>query len=235
MQYIKVFPKIDVIEFTPFRNFPEILHIFTTRDFGNTGLHVVKTQDKLNKAIERRKMACRTAGVDFNHLVTAQQVHGDRVIPVNPSMRGMGGADYSQAIPNCDGLISSYSSVPLAIFVADCLPLYIYNYQDKVIGLIHAGKAGTQLEIAKKAVERMQAEYDIDPKKCLAILGPAIGPCCIEMDLYSLNRKQLYQAGLNEDNIYSVDTCTSCQDNLFYSFHKEREKAGRMMALFMLK
>ncbi len=235
MKHSKIFPKLGLIEFSPLRNFPEIIHGFTTRELGNTALHVATTQDKLNKAIKNRKIVCRIFCVELNRLITAQQVHGDRIVPVNPMMKGMGSTVYSEAIPNCDGLITDYERLPLAIFVADCLPLYIYAYQAKAIGLIHAGKAGTQLEIARKAVEKMESEYHLKPKECIALLGPAIGPCCIEMDLYNLNRKQLYQAGVPQENIYSVDTCTSCQNQIFYSYHREREKAGRMMAFFMLK
>ncbi len=235
MKYSKIFPKLGLIEFEPLRKFPEIIHGFTTRKFGNTALHVTTIQRKLNEAIRNRQIVCRTFRVELNYLVTAQQVHGDRVVPVSPNMAGMGSSVYSEAIPNCDGLMTNYERIPLAIFVADCLPLYLYAYQAKAIGLIHAGKAGTQLEIARKAVEKMEEEYRINPKECIALLGPAIGPCCIEMDLYNLNRKQLYQAGLSQGNIYSVDTCTSCQNRPFYSYHREREKAGRMMAFFMLK
>ncbi|MEA3369587.1 MAG: polyphenol oxidase family protein [Candidatus Ratteibacteria bacterium] len=235
MKHSKIFPKLGLIEFSPLRNFPEIIHGFTTRELGNTALHVATTQDKLNKAIKNREIVCRTFRVELDRLVTSQQVHGDRVVPVNLMMRGMGSRVYSESIPNCDGLITNYEQLPLAIFVADCLPLYIYAYQAKAIGLIHAGKAGTQLEIARKAVEKMESEYHLNPKECIALLGPAIGPCCIERDLYNLNRKQLCQAGLLQENIYSVDTCTSCQNQVFYSYHREREKAGRMMAFFMLK
>ena len=235
MKHSKIFPELGLIEFNPLRNFPEIVHGFTTREFGNTALHVAATQDKLDKAIRNRQMFCRTFRVKLDRLVTAQQVHGDRIVPVNPMMMGMGSRIYSEAIPDCDGLITNYEQLPLAIFVADCLPIYIYAYQAKAIGLIHAGKTGTQLEIARKAVEKMEAEYHLKPKECIALLGPAIGPCCIEMDLFNLNRKQLYQAGLPQENIYSVDTCTSCQKQFFYSYHREREKAGRMMAFFMLK
>lgn len=235
MQHVKIFDKIGIMEFNPLRNLPEVTHCFTTRESGNMGLHVAATKSKLIKTVENRLMVCRTFAINFNFLVTAQQVHGDRIVPVNPGMRGLGHREYSEALPNCDGLITNYDGVPLAIFVADCLPLYIYDPRKKVIGLIHAGRAGTQMEIARKAIEMMETEYETSPRDCLAILGPAIGPCCLGIDLYDLNRRQLYQAGVSQEKVYSVDTCTSCQSELFYSYHREKEKAGRMMALFMLK
>jgi len=235
MKYAKVFPNLGVIEFDPLKNFSEITHFFTTRQFGNMALHVATTESNLRGALVHRERACQTYAIDSNHLVTAQQVHGDRLVRVRPGMRGMGAKDYSQAIPDCDGLLTAYNQVPLAIFVADCLPLYIYDYRNQAIALVHAGKKGTQLEIARKALKMMEEEYQTDPKKCLALLGPAIGPCCLDLDLYDLNRKQLYQAGLMEERIYSVDTCTSCESQLFYSYRREKEKAGRMMALLMIK
>jgi len=223
-----------IIEFSPLNSFSGITHFFTTREAGNMGLHVVTTKDELEKTVSNRQRVCQLFGIDLNYLVTTQQVHSACVIPVNRQMRGMGAKVYKEAISACDGLLTNDVKVPLAIFVADCLPLYIYDRENKAIGLIHAGKKGTQLQIAKEALRSMKKEYKTNPENCIAFLGPAIGPCCIELDLYNLNREQLEQEGFLKGNIYSVDACTSCQNQIFYSFRKEKDRAGRMMALFML-
>ncbi len=235
MKHVKFSSVPGIIEFNPLVNYPEINHFFTTRQSGNMGLHVVNSRDDLAGVIGNREKVCQSRGVDLNRLTTAQQVHGDNVLFVNPALSGRGASIYDESLPDCDGLLTNYRNLPLAIFVADCLPLYIYDKKNKAIGLIHAGRKGTLLGITGKTMEKMKKRYNTDPGQCLAFLGPAIGGCCFEVDLYKLNKEQLGSAGLMPGNIYSVDTCTSCQNDVFYSYRREKEKAGRMMAVLMLK
>ena len=54
------------------------------------------------------------------------------------------------------------------------------------------------------------------------------------VNLWNLNKIQLLCAGLKSDNIVSSNICTSCHNDLFFSYRKENRVTGRMGAVFML-
>lgn len=46
-----------------------------------------------------------------------------------------------------DGLVTNIPNLVLTTYHADCVPLYFYDYDKKVIGLAHAGWKGTYKNI----------------------------------------------------------------------------------------
>ena len=50
------------------------------------------------------------------------------------------------------------------------------------------------------------------------------------LDLVKANRRQLLDAGVPEENIESLDLCTACRTDLFFSYRKEHV-TGRMLAV----
>lgn len=55
-------------------------------------------------------------------------------------------------------------------------------------------------------------------------------PKRIFLDLAEANRRQLIDAGVPVSNVSTVDFCTSCRTDLFFSHRAEHGKTGRMMA-----
>lgn len=55
-----------------------------------------------------------------------------------------------------------------------------------------------------------------------------------QLDLITLNRLQLIDAGLPETHVASAGLCTSCLPNLFYSFRRDKKKRGNMVSGIML-
>ena len=110
----------------------------------------------------------------------------------------------------------------------------------------------------------MEAVFGSKPGDIFAALGPCIGRCCYEvgpevirdvreafpfgddhietkpdgkgmLDLVGLNRGALVRAGLSPDQIWSADLCTYCREDLFYSYRREGEGTGRMLAGIMIE
>ena len=51
------------------------------------------------------------------------------------------------------------------------------------------------------------------------------------LDLVEANRRQLLDAGVLAKNIESLDFCTSCRNDLLFSYRKEKGVTGRLMGV----
>jgi hypothetical protein len=54
------------------------------------------------------------------------------------------------------------------------------------------------------------------------------------LNLWEANRRTLLEAGLKEENITAACLCTSCLNELFFSYRAQGGTAGRMASLIML-
>jgi copper oxidase (laccase) domain-containing protein len=53
----------------------------------------------------------------------------------------------------------------------------------------------------------------------------------MKLDLGEANRRQLVSAGIPEGQVEVSGLCTVCLEEEFYSYRREREKAGRMLSV----
>lgn len=235
-----------------------ILASFTSREKGvspppynslNLGF---KAGDDPQIVIKNRELVCDCLKLDFERLTTAKQIHSDGTVLVTPELIGRGKASEETAIPQTDALITNLRKVPLALFFADCVPIILVDPINKAAGIIHAGWQGALAEIAAKTFLQMQKNFHSQPQEILVFLGPSIGPCCYQVDeeradrfrkkfpgaladknsvnLEEANKLTLERLGIPPKNFYSAGTCTSCRNDLFFSYRKEKI-TGRQAAL----
>ncbi|MBI4832252.1 MAG: laccase domain-containing protein, partial [Candidatus Lindowbacteria bacterium] len=146
------------------RPFDRIVAAFTTRrpaakaSHGdlNTGLH---TGDDPINVIENRRLVFGDLELDPNSFTAAQQVHGDNIERVDRNQCGMGALHYQDAIPATDALITDVPGIPIGVFTADCVPIFLYDPGRMAVGIVHAGWRSTVLEIASKTVKKMAQEF----------------------------------------------------------------------------
>lgn len=160
------------------------------------------------------------------------------------------------AVPG-DGLVRR--NVPVAVITADCVPVLLVDPVGKVCGAVHAGWKGTLGGIVGNAVQAM-VRMGADARSLRAAIGPHIGACCYDvpeerarafierfsrdekmafkdestwyLDIGWVNYRQLIDAGLSSNHIDAPPTCTSCQNNEFFSYRKDsKETYGEMMAV----
>ena len=181
-------------------------------------------------------------GVNKKALASARQVHGRKIVSVEAG-GGVGEAD---------GLITNTPGVALGITVADCVPVLLFDPRAGACGAVHAGRAGTELNIAGAAVSALATAYGSNPPDIVACVGPSAGPCCYEvseemaaafaglglpvqgrnLDLWGANRMQLEAAGVPANQISISGTCTICGTG-FHSY-RSGDKGARNMALILL-
>jgi YfiH family protein len=139
------------------------------------------------------------------------------------------------------------------------VPVLIADVGGRAVAAVHAGWRGAAGGIAALAVAELEA-LGIPPGRLIALLGPAVGPCCYEvslevlervatasgvppreldrregsgmprLDLAAANRAQLMRAGLPDEAVHSAPWCTSCDEDLFFSYRRDGERTGRQMA-----
>lgn len=246
---------------------PGLCHVVTARAGGvsappydalNLALHV---GDDRERVVENRRRVCEALGVEFGRLTLGQQVHGDGVCVVEASDAGRGRERLEDGIPDTDGLIVREPGIAIGVFVADCVPLLLYDPERRVAAAVHAGWRGTTAGIAGRAVRAMADEGGARPESIIAGVGPAIGLCCYQVseplaramreaaasdrvaearqgrwyaDLAEANRRQLLAAGVRAEHIELSGICTACRSHEFYSERKLGRPTGRFAALVTL-
>ena len=175
------------------------------------------------------------------------QTHSTITIPATPENREK----------NADASFTNETNRICAVLTADCLPLLICNKQGTHIAAIHAGWRG----LANGIIETTLTSLQQPAHDLLVWLGPAIGPQKFEVgkdvydaftqkhaesdsafaplsgdkwlaDLYALAKIRLKLQGIS--HIYGGEFCTFTQDDLFFSYRRDKGKTGRMASLIWI-
>lgn len=201
-----------------------------------------RTGDDLERVRGNRVRA--VAALDVPRFAVARQVHGIDVARVPASAAGAGFDDPGTALGPADVLVTTERAVPLAVLVADCLPIALAS--EGLLVMVHAGWRGLASGILSRAVSAFA-----DPTEVAAVIGPAIGSCHYEvgpevvaaveagsgggavverrdgsvaLDLRSTAVRGLAAEGITE--VEAVEVCTACEADRFYS-HRRDGQTGR--------
>lgn len=219
----------------------------------NLALHV---GDAGATVIRNREAICRLLGLNPTRMTCAEQVHGNRVAVVDESSAGSGAALLEEAVRGADALVTDLEAVPLALFFADCVPVVIVEPWQRIIAVAHAGWRGVYADIVENTIEKITERWAVEPGEMFAFIGPSIGACCFQvgedliekfveifpdkerwlrgdkLDLPALVGYQLEKAGIKRAKMFSCEeSCTSCGNDLFFSFRGDGGVTGRQAAI----
>jgi YfiH family protein len=207
-------------------------------------------------ALDNRKEFLEDLGVNYKFIVCAKQIHGSSIKYVKARDIGSGALSYDTAIADTDALVTDVKNLALAVFTADCLPVFLYDPKTPAIGLAHAGWRSSKENISAKTIQLMVKLFKTKPGDLRLAFGPCMRSCCYEvgvefkeqfsqavierngrlyLDLVSQNKKQALECGVSKDNIFDCNLCTACRNDVFFSFRKEDKRSGRMISVLMLK
>jgi YfiH family protein len=181
----------------------------------------------------------------ISELHSLRQIHSNRVLIADrPGLLGEG-----------DALVTNLPNLDISVRTADCYPILMADVRNRAVAAVHAGWRGTAAQIVGKTLERMKAEFGTSPNDVFAAIGPGIGACCYEvgqdvarqfsstavlnlarthLDLAFENRKQLEASGVQPQNIETLGVCTFCDAERFFSYRREKERAGRMTSFIRI-
>lgn len=223
----------------------------------NLGFHV---GDRAESVRLNRRDWLAALGRPLLEPAAAHQVHGARVAPAGALHAGANWQTEEQTLRATDGLATDTLRMPLAIQVADCLPIAVADPVHGALVAAHAGWRGLAGGLLEQAVAQLAATWGTNPADCAAWIGPGIGACCYEvgedvarqfpgasipsgsawrLDLRGEALRRLRGVGLVEENLVSLDLCTSCRPELFFSHRRDTGAGagatGRMMMLAWLE
>ena len=75
-----------------------------------------------------------------------------------------------------DGIITVNRSLIPTVTVADCMPLYLYEPETGVFGIVHSGWKGTG--IVADAIKLAEKDYGARAQNFCVVIGPHIRACC---------------------------------------------------------
>ncbi len=165
-------------------------------------------------------------GIEPKMLRRAQQVHGNKVALV-------GDIGCSYPVEGVDALFcGGKADCCLGIYVADCAAVWIYDTVGQSRALIHSGKAGTQQNIVGETLKSMYKVLGVQAADCIAVISPCIRPPHYEVDIVTMIKQELEEAGIAPQNIHDCGLDTAADLETFYSYRVEKGNTGRMLALF---
>ncbi|MGB6544513.1 MAG: peptidoglycan editing factor PgeF [Candidatus Acidiferrales bacterium] len=159
---------------------PWLVHGFSTRidnargakgacfNLGFTGSDV-----RAVVAARRSRFAAVLGAADWP-MIAARQFHSD-VIQVIEKPR------VPEEPPRADALITQARGVLLSVQTADCVPILLADTRRRAVAAVHSGWRGTLARIVQKTLGQMLMSFGTHPADVIAVLGPAIGPCCYQV------------------------------------------------------
>jgi len=184
----------------------------------------------------------KAVGIHELRVVTMKQMHGDHIVEVKDK-------DLKEA-GEADGMVTTQDEAFLGVLTADCVPILISVPSRRLTAVVHAGWRGTLAGLTPKMVTYLQDRFHVGPESLEVALGPAIGPCCYEvqndvsapllakwkgfteqslqsrngkqfLDLRTLNTLQLQESGVPPAQIFTLGPCTTCASDEFYSYRRD--------------
>ncbi|MBI2387763.1 MAG: polyphenol oxidase family protein [Elusimicrobia bacterium] len=195
---------------------------------------------------ESSQRVAASAVLELPDPLLLKQVHGTVIHRAAHSANGLEGDGWTMG-PGDEGLC-------VAVYVADCMPLYLWTDDGKYAGVFHAGWKGMAAGMPGKAVAAL-VERGAKASRLQAAFGPHISadvykvgedlensfPAAsfrrngsdVFLDLDADARRQLEAAGVPARMIGPAAPCTLSNEDSYHSFRRQKDGA-RMLAFLSL-
>lgn len=227
-------------------------HFFTTRDFV---LASGNCEDLSKSVSENVDFLLNELKLTEKNLYRVKQTHSPNVVVAESNIH---------LYEDTDGIILTEPDTVTFLNFADCTPIILYDNILNIGSVVHAGWRGTASKIVQKAVAKM-AEIGSYADNIAAVIGPSIGKCCycvdenvflqiidgIDKNLtdktfeYDKNSKKYYvdlklinKIILEQSSVKKIDVtdyCTSCSNDVFFSYRKENGHTARHSAVLKIR
>lgn len=133
-------------------------------------------------AINSYKNLCDSIGSNYINTVKTNQNHTDTIKIANKKIKEDEPDFNLEEYKETDGLVTNKKNLILSTTNADCILLLLFDPIKKVIANVHSGWRGTLQRISTKAIEKMEKEYNCNPKDIICCICPSIRKCHFEVE-----------------------------------------------------
>lgn len=227
---------------------------FSNKNDGNMSFYAGKEREV---SYENRKRFFQERSVDLSRAIFLQQTHSNHILVVGEGDAGRGSKSHTDALLGADAFITNIPGIALCVQVADCASVLLFDSVHRVTAAVHSGWRGTLQNIVGETVLKMNEVFGSEGRDIQAWIGPAIGGSCFiidhriadpvreksfdglsiegtHWDIAMACRGQLIEKGLRREHIYMSGECTVCGKDIFFSYKREGDHAGRMLAGIVL-
>jgi polyphenol oxidase len=189
------------------------------------------SQDKQSYRDQEIDLLSGFLKIDQSRIFMLNQVHGDLILDADMTN--------NKPFPEADGFITRAENLCLVIRTADCVPVFVFDSKNKILGAVHSGWKGCRLNITGCLIKKMKSGCNSKDNDLYAYVLPSIGPESyiikmdvgsyftkdiqtrdnnIYLDLWKNIYRSLRQEGVPEDNIFLSGQCTYRNNTDFFSY-----------------
>jgi YfiH family protein len=171
---------LPVYRFEQLNRDPTLIHAIFTRaggvsypPYASLNLGHTVGDDPASVQINHERVY-QALGVARTRVVTCHLTHSADVLVVRLT-------DAGRVVGQGDAIVTADMGVYLSMRFADCAPILLHDPVRRAVGLAHAGWRGTLKNVAGSTVKTMVSELGCSADNIMAVVGPAIGPCCYQV------------------------------------------------------
>lgn len=220
-------------------DFPWLVQGTTTRGSGAEPFDLGIFSEGRPVDVVCRNWARLLASVGCTSAVHARQLHGAevRVADVSTTSQPRACPDEGPHLQEpCDGHLTRETGLLLAVATADCIPVFVVDPTQRVVGAVHAGWRGVAAGVLDRTLAALAAHFGSAPEALHVHLGPAICGQCYEVgpevfealdqrvpstptpiDLRSVLSERAVRLGVDPMRLTVSEHCTRCTGSELYS------------------
>ena len=130
--------------------------------------------DSPDHVSQNRQLLCNELGISDHQLFLPHQVHGKGILLINDDFLKCGEEERIKCLEGIDAVVTRIPGICIGVSTADCVPVLLYDEEQKVSAAIHAGWRGTVAKIVSDTVRFMEDECGCAATNMKAIIGPSI-------------------------------------------------------------
>ncbi len=212
---------------------------------------LLKREDLL-KSLDNKGFKC-------DKLLFVNQIHSSEVVIVDEKNKLYD----MHNLPKADAIVTNLKNIAIAVFTADCAPVFLFDKNKVVIAALHAGWRGAKSGIVKQTIGAMK---NLGAENIKAIIGPMIQQNSYEISqeyfddfilekesnkkffkekpeqgLYLFDLPAYVMEKLQEEKILEIENSaidTYKNEESFFSFrrsvHRQEKDCGRNVSVILI-
>ena len=200
-----------------------IIAVYTKKNAGNMSDYCPIENQIEGVQKKNREKLLKELNLSDKQEVMAFQTHSSNVKIIDKNTVKY----YYEKEEDIDGFATQRKDVAIFTFYADCLPIFIYDKENQVIGVWHSGWPGTFKEMMKSGLLKMKEKYGTKIENVIMALGIGIAQKDYEVgnEFYD---KFVKKFGQNDEEIVKKSFWLNEKTQ---KYHFDNTKFNELMAL----